>query len=90
MVKSVPSQISAFRGDRAARVGDAKKQGRRLPNVPRDLRSLRRPCSGLTEPVPYFGPPIAPRRIAWAFCAALRASSVSGVPWASIEHCGGC
>ena len=44
------------------------------------------PCSGLTGPVPYFGPPIAPRRMACALLAASRASSVSGEPVASIEQ----
>ena len=33
------------------------------------------------------GPPIAPRITALAFLAAERASSVRGVPWASMEHC---
>ena len=36
------------------RVSEAKLQGRRLPNVLSSLRSLRRPCSGRTGPVPYF------------------------------------
>lgn len=36
------------------RVGEAKEQGRRLPKVERDLRRVRRPCSGRTEPVPHF------------------------------------
>lgn len=43
MVKFVSRQISSFRGLREARVGLAKKQGRRLPNVESSLRSLRRP-----------------------------------------------
>lgn len=44
------------------------------------------PCSGRTLPVPHFGPPMAPRRTASADLAAVRASDVRGVPWASIEH----
>lgn len=83
---SVPWQISSFRGDRDASVGEAKKQGRRLPNVFISLRSLRRPCSGRMGPTPYLGPPIAPRRTACADWAAERAVSVRGVPCASIEH----
>jgi hypothetical protein len=45
------------------------------------------PCSGRMGPVPYLGPPMAPRRMAWADLAAERASLVRGSPWASIEHC---
>jgi hypothetical protein len=58
-----------------------------LPNVPISLRRRRRPCSGLIGPVPYLGPPIAPRRTACADLAAERAESVRGVRWASIEAC---
>lgn len=36
------------------RESEAKLQGRRLPKVWSSLRSLRRPCSGRTGPVPYF------------------------------------
>lgn len=36
------------------RESEAKLQGRRLPKVLSSLRSLRRPCSGRTGPVPYF------------------------------------
>jgi len=43
------------------------------------------PCSGLTAPVPHFGPPIAPRRTASAALAAARALVVRGSPVASIE-----
>lgn len=39
-------------------------------------------------PVPHSGPPMAPRRTAEADLAAVRASSVRGVPWASMEHWG--
>jgi len=35
--------------------------------------------------VPHFGPPMAPSMTASAFLAAVRASSVSGDPVASIE-----
>jgi predicted S18 family serine protease len=35
--------------------------------------------------VPHFGPPMAPSMTASAFLAAVRASSVSGNPVASIE-----
>ena len=35
-------------------MSEAKLQGRRLPKVWSSLRSLRRPCSGRTGPVPYF------------------------------------
>jgi hypothetical protein len=43
-------------------------------------------CSEMRR-VKHTGPPIAPRRIASAPFAAARASSVRGVPWASIEAC---
>jgi hypothetical protein len=45
------------------------------------------PCSGRTFPVPHFGPPMAPRRIASADLAASRACVVRGSPVASIEAC---
>ena len=54
MVKSVPRQISGLSGDLETRDSEAKEQGRRLPKVPSSLRSLRRPCSGRTLPVPHF------------------------------------
>lgn len=78
-MKSVPSQTDCFRGERAAKDGEAKKQGRRLPKVPISFRRRRRPCSGRTLPVPYFGPPMAPRSTASADLAAERASSVNGL-----------
>lgn len=43
-----------FKGEIFTRDSEAKLQGRRLPNVESSLRSLRRPCSGRTGPVPYF------------------------------------
>lgn len=36
------------------RESEAKLQGRRFPKVWSSLRSLSRPCSGRTGPVPYF------------------------------------
>ena len=56
--------------------------------MPISLRSFSRPCSGRTAPVPHLGPPMAPSRTASADLAASRASSVSGLPLASMEHCG--
>ena len=78
-MKSVPVQISSFKGEILARVGEAKKQGRRLPKVFISFLRRRRPCSGRMGPTPYLGPPMAPRRTAWADLAAVRAESVSGV-----------
>jgi len=43
-------------------------------------------CEGC-ERIERTGPPIAPRNTASAFLAAVRASSVSGMPLASIEAC---
>src|SRR3954471_16401911 len=54
MLKSTPRHTSALRGELSTRDGAAKLQGRRLPNVPISLRSLRIPCSGRTAPVPHF------------------------------------
>jgi hypothetical protein len=54
MVKFTPRAISGLRGDASTSESDAKKHGRRLPNVPNSLRSLRMPCSGRTFPVPHF------------------------------------
>jgi len=51
------------------------------------FRSLSRPCSGRTVPVPHFGPPTAPRNTASAFLHAVRTSSVRGEPVASIAAC---
>ena len=39
-------------------------------------------------PTPYLGPPMAPRRTAWADLAAERAESVRGDWWASMEAWG--
>ena len=78
----------------STRDSEAKLHGLRFPKVPSSLRSLRRPCSGRTAPVPHFcgyqtddsiiqahtGPPMAPKTTAWADLAALSASSVNGVP----------
>ena len=46
--------MCSLRGEILTRDSEAKLQGRRLPNVQSSLRSLRRPCSGRTGPVPYF------------------------------------
>jgi len=54
MLKLTPAQTDSFRGEAETREGAAKKQGRRLPKVWSVLRSLRRPCSGRTLPVPHF------------------------------------
>jgi hypothetical protein len=54
MLKFTPRTLSALRGDDSTRESDAKKHGRRFPNVPSSLRSLRMPCSGRTFPVPHF------------------------------------
>lgn len=53
MVKSTPWQTDSLSGEMETREGEAKEQGRRLPNVERDLRRERRPCSGRTVPVPH-------------------------------------
>lgn len=85
MTKSTSLQTDSLRGEYWTRESAAKLQGRRLPNALRALRSLRRPCSGRTAPVPHLGPPTAPRRTASADWAAERAESVRGFSWASIE-----
>ena len=87
MLKFVPLQTSAFKGEMSTKDSEAKLQGRRLPYVPICLRRARIPCSGRTFPVPHFGPPIAPRRTASAALAASRALAVRGSPVASMEHC---
>ncbi len=53
MVKSTPRQTDSFSGEMETSEGEAKEHGRRLPNVERDLRRVRRPCSGRTAPVPH-------------------------------------
>ena len=53
MVKFVPRQTSALRGEASTRLSEAKKHGRRLPKVCSSFRSLSRPCSGRTVPVPH-------------------------------------
>ena len=84
-MKFTPRQTSALSGETSTKDSEAKKQGRRLPKVPSSLRSLRMPCSGRTAAVPHFGPPMAPRITASAALAAARASSVKGIPVASID-----
>ena len=46
--------MCSLRGDISRRDGDANEQGRRFPNAPRDLRSLRRPASGRGPPEDHF------------------------------------
>jgi hypothetical protein len=41
-------------GDESTSESEAKKHGRRFPNVPSSLRSFKIPCSGRTLPVPHF------------------------------------
>ena len=53
-VKSTPAQTLSLRGDPLISDGAAKEQGRKFPNVLRDFRSVKSPCSGRTRPVPYF------------------------------------
>lgn len=78
--KSAPRQTSALRGDLSTRESEPKLQGLRFPQVPSSLRRARIPCSGRTgEEGPHSGPPMAPRRTALAFFAALRVSSVRGL-----------
>ena len=64
------------------------RTGRRLAYRPRPLRRPSRPCSGRGASgsvVSHFGPPTAASSTASAARQAARISSVSAVPWASID-----
>src|SRR6185437_8407969 len=84
---SVPSMISRLSGLASYSAGSGRT-GRRLANRPRPLRRPSSPCSGRGldgSVVSHLGPPTAASRTASAERHAASVSSVSALPWASIE-----
>ena len=82
-----PRSAPRAAGSRATSAG-LGRTGRRFAYRPRPLRSPSRPCSGRGASgsvVSHFGPPTAPSSTASAARQASSTSSVSAVPWASIE-----
>lgn len=77
MLKLVPRQTSALRGECSTRESEAKKHGRRLPYVCISLRRRRIPCSGRTFPVPHFCYVVSLR-----LCDVLVSGSRTGPPMA--------
>src|SRR5919198_1466826 len=83
-VRSTTSRRSGLASSSAS----IARTGRRFAYRPSSLRSPRRPCSGrgaFGSVVSHFGPPTAASRTASAARHAARVSSVSAVPWASID-----
>src|SRR5919197_385860 len=85
--KTVPSKTSPRNGLVLNRAATART-GRRFAYRPSALRRPSSPCTGRGAPesvVSHFGPPTAASRTASAARQAASVSSVSAVPWASIE-----
>src|SRR3954452_19437094 len=85
--RSVPSIRSRFSGLASSSAGEGRT-GRRLAYRPRPLRRPSSPCSGrgaAGSVASHFGPPTAASSTASAFAQASSVSSVSAVPWASME-----
>src|SRR3954470_6393731 len=83
-VASIPARFSGLASSSA---GEGRT-GRRLAYRPRPLRSPSSPCSGrgaAGSAASHFGPPTAASSTASAFAQASSVSSVSAVPWPSME-----
>ncbi|KAH3684910.1 hypothetical protein WICPIJ_004107 [Wickerhamomyces pijperi] len=80
----VPLANSALIGDNSNKDSETKLHGLKLAYRFNSFLICKRPCSGLTAPVPHFGPPTAPNNTASAFLEASKASGVNGTPVASM------
>ncbi|KAH3671199.1 hypothetical protein WICMUC_004716 [Wickerhamomyces mucosus] len=84
MFDSVPLANSALIGDKSNNDSETKLHGLKLAYKFNSFLIFNKPCSGLTAPVPHFGPPTAPNKMASAFLEASKASSGNGTPVASM------
>ncbi len=83
MVKSVPANISGFKGEANCSFSNITK-GRTLAKTSNSLLNFNRPCSGLTFPLSHFGPPIQAKNTASAFLQAFNVFVGNGSPESSI------